>query len=458
LGRGDIRNIVLVISITGSFLTAFLGSSVNVALPLIGKDLSADTVMLTWINTSYLLATTIFLIPFGRLSDIYGRKKIYLYGILVFTISSLLCGLSNSYIFLILTRVLQGIGAGMLFATSTAILTSVFPVGERGKALGLSVTAVYIGLSAGPFLGGILTRCLGWRSIFFSSVFIGVITLLLILLRLKEEWIEAKGEKFNLPESILYSATLAGVIYGFARLPSITGLFLILLGIIGFLIFLVVESRREDPILDIKLFTNNRVFTLSNFSALISYSATSAIAYLLSLYLQYIKGLDPQNTGIILVFQPVMQAIFSPIAGRLSDKFQPGLVASLGMFFTTLGLFLLRFIDANTSILFIIICSVILGFGFGLFSSPNTNAIMSSVDKKFYGIASAMVSTMRMFGQTLSMGVVTIVFTVVIGNVHFQPGYYPLLIRSMKLIFTIFSILCFIGIFTCLGRGRLERD
>ncbi|HPC76903.1 MAG TPA: MFS transporter, partial [bacterium] len=236
MGRGDVRNIVLVISITGSFLTAFLGSSVNVALPLIGKDLSADTVMLTWINTSYLLATTIFLIPFGRLSDIYGRKKIYLYGILVFTISSLLCGLSNSYIFLILTRVLQGIGAGMLFATSTALLTSVFPVGERGKALGLSVTAVYIGLSAGPFLGGILTRCLGWRSIFFSSVFIGVITLLLILLRLKEEWIEAKGEKFNLPESILYSATLAGVIYGFTRLPSITGLFLILLGIIGFLI------------------------------------------------------------------------------------------------------------------------------------------------------------------------------------------------------------------------------
>lgn len=458
MGKEDIKNTVLFISIIGSFLTAFLGSSMNVALPLIGKDLSIDTVLLTWINTSYLLTATVTLIPFGRLSDIYGRKKIYLYGIFVFTVSSLLCSISRSYVYLISARILQGLGAGMIFATSTAILTSVFPIGERGRAIGLSVTAVYVGLSIGPFLGGVLTRNFGWRSIYFFSVLIGVFTATLIMLRLKEEWIEAKDESFKLLEAILYSMTLASVIYGFARLTSIAGLIFILLGFIGLSIFLTIESKRETRILDPKLFINNRVFTLSNLSALINYSATSATAYLLSFYLQHIKGLDPQSTGIVLIFQPLIQAIFSPLAGRLSDKFQPGILASLGMFFTTLGLFLLRFTDSNTPVSFIVMCTIILGFGFGLFSSPNTNAIMSSVDRKFYGIASAMVSTMRMFGQTLSMGIVTIIFARVIGRTQIQPAYYPLLIKSIKIAFTVFSILCFIGIFTSLSRGKLVRN
>lgn len=452
----DLKSIVLFISIVGSFLIAFLVSSINVALPLIGKDLSIGAILLTWINTAYLLTATVLLVPFGRLSDIYGRKRIYLYGVITFTVASMLCAISNSYWTIILARIIQGIGASMLFSTSTAILTSVFPVGERGKALGINTTAVYIGISIGPFLGGILTRNLGWRSIFFFSVILGIFVTALIVSRLKEEWAEAKGEDFDSFGSILYCTALIGIVYGFTKLPDIIGLSLFLLGVLILGMFFLRETRTRNPILDVSLFLNNRVFTFSSLSALINYSATSAIAFLLSLYLQQIKGLDPQNTGIILLFQPLVQALFSPVAGRLSDRIQPGVVASLGMLFTTIGLFLLRFIEVDTPISFIIASAIILGFGFGLFSSPNVNAIMSSVDRKFYGIASSMVGTMRMFGQTFSMGIVTIVFTMTMGELQ-QIGH-SLMVSSIKLIFTIFSILCFIGIFFSLSRGKLTRE
>jgi len=451
------ENTILFISIISSFLTAFLGSSVNIALPLIGKELSVDTVSLTWINTSYLLSTTIFLLPFGRVSDIYGRKRTFLYGIVVFTISSLLCSAVRSYSLLIMLRSLQGLGAGMIFATNTALLTSVFPVGERGRALGLSVTAVYIGLSTGPFLGGVLCKNFGWRSIFVYSAVLGIITIIFVLLKLKEEWVEAKGENFYVLDAILYGIALGSVMYGFTKLPDKTGLYMILFGISSFILFIYSSSLKEKPIIDMKLFLNNRVFSLSSISALISYSATSAVSFLLSLYLQRIRGLDPQFAGTVLLFQPLTQAIFSPLAGRLSDRFQPGVIASTGMLFTAAGLFLLRFIDDNISLSFIVFCSIILGFGFALFSSPNTNAIMSSVDRRLYGIASSMVSTMRMLGQTFSMGISTIVFNAFTGKPQIQTDHL-LLINSIKLILSIFTVLCTIGIFTSLGRGKIIRD
>lgn len=454
----EIKYTVLIISITSSFLTAFLGSAMNVALPQIGKELLIDAVLLTWINTSYLLSTTIFLVPFGRLSDIYGRRKIFSYGVFIFTIVSFLCGIVNNYNLLIISRILQGIGAGMLFATITALLSSVFPIGERGKALGISVTSTYLGLSLGPFLGGVLTKNFGWRSIFIFSTVIGIITTVLILAILKDEWVEAKEESFDLLGAIIYGITLASFMYGFTRLPSKIGIYFILVGVLGFTVFVYHSLKKKGPIIDVKIFLNNRTFSLSNISALINYSATSAVSLLLSLYLQQIKGLDPQSAGMTLIFQPLTQALLSPLAGRLSDRIQPGYVASIGMVFTALGLFLLRLIDTYTSIKFVVFCSIILGFGFGFFSSPNTNAIMSSVDKKFYGIASSMVSTMRMLGQTFSMGISTIVFALTIGRVQIQQENYSLLIASIKLILTIFTILCLFGVFASLSRGKIVRD
>jgi len=302
----------------------------------------------------------------------------------------------------------------MIFSTGIAILTSAFPIGERGQALGINIAATYLGLSLGPFLGGLLTQYFGWRSIFIINMLLGLIIIIFTIWKIKGEWVEAKGEKFDFIGSIIYSFMLIAITYGFSSLPTILGMTLVLMGILGILILIKWEEGVEYPILNINLFKNNIVFTFSNIAALINYSATFAVSFLLSLYLQYIKGFEPKNAGLILVSQPIVQAIFSPLAGKLSDRIEPRIIASIGMMITTIGLSFLIFLNEETLLEFIIASLIILGFGFALFSSPNTNAIMSSIEMKYYGVASAILATMRSIGQTFSMGIATLIFTIYI--------------------------------------------
>jgi len=247
------------------------------------------------------------------------------------------------------------------------------------------------------------------------------------------------------------------LMYGFSRLTSITGAILTTSGIIVLVFFVMYELKIESPLVDIKLFRNNTVFAFSNMAALINYSATFAISFLLSLYLQYIKGLSPQQAGFVLVTQPIIQAFFSPIAGRISDKIEPRTVASLGMALTCAGLILLTFLGDDSTLRFIILCLIILGLGFALFSSPNTNAIMGSVEKQFYGVASAMVSTMRNMGMMFSMGIVMIIFAIYIGQVKIVPECYPFFVKSVRVAFVVFAVICFGGIFASLARGKMNR-
>ncbi len=448
------KQIVLFIAILAGFITPFDGSAVNIALPALGAEFHMNAIALSWVATAYLLSSALFLVPFGKIADIYGRKKIFLYGIAIFSISSLTMTMVSSTEMLIGVRAVQGIGSAMIFGTGVAIVTSVFPPGERGKALGTYITAVYIGLSIGPLLGGAMTQYLGWRSIFFVNVPIGITTILLILLKLKGEWAECRGEKFDLTGSVIYGAAVVAVMYGFSILPEFKGVALIVMGILGVIIFALYEMRIPSPVLDITLLTKNRIFAFSNLSALINYSATFAVTFLLSLDLQYTKGFTPEYAGIILVAQPVIMAMVSPIAGRLSDRIEPRIVASAGMTFTALGLFLLIFLTETTPIWHLIITLVILGVGFGLFSSPNTNAIMSSVDKRFYGVASGMNGTMRLLGQMLSMGIAMMIFAIVIGPVEITPEYYPQFVLSLHYAFILFTAFCVVGVFTSLVRGK----
>jgi len=440
----------------GSFLTPFMGSAINIALRSIGDEFAVDAVTLSWINTSYLLAAAVFLIPFGRIADIYGRKKTFIYGILVYTASCIFSAVSLSAIFLILSRILQGIGGAMIFGTGVAILTSIFPEKERGKALGVNVASVYSGLSLGPFIGGFLTQHFGWRSIFLATVPLGLIIIVITLWKLSGEWAEAKGEKFDLPGSVIYGVALISLIYGLSLLPEISGIMLIFIAGSAFLAFISWESNAKNPILNLSLFRENAVFTFSNLAALINYSATFTVSFLLSLYLQYIKGFSAQNTGLILAYQPIVQAVFSPLAGRLSDKIEPRIIASAGMAVTVTGLSLFTLLEEQTVIEFIAVTLVLLGFGFGLFSSPNTNAVMSSVKRRFYGVASATLATMRLIGQTFSMGIATMIFTLYMGRVQITPEYYRLFVESVRAAFMVFSVLCFIGIFASLARGKMR--
>jgi EmrB/QacA subfamily drug resistance transporter len=451
------RRVVLIIAVMSSFLTPFTSSSVNIALPSISTQLSLNAVALSWVATAYLLAAAALLVPFGRTADIYGRKMIFRWGIIIDAIASVLCAVSNSGVWLIVFRALQGVGGAMIFGTGIAILTSVFPAKERGRALGISTAAVYTGLSAGPLVGGFLTGHFGWRSIFLLNAFLGLMIIVVVVWKLKGEWAEAKGESFDYVGSIIYSLALVVVFYAFSVLPALWGIWLIIIGVIGLAAFVRWEMRQKHPVLNMSFFRNNTVFAFSNLAALINYSATFAVAFLLSLYLQYVKGFPPEHAGLILIAQPVIMVICSPIAGSLSDRIEPRIVASIGMTLTTAGLVMLTFLGSATSLQFILISLVTLGLGFGFFSSPNTNAVMSSVERKFYGVASGTLGTMRLTGQAFSMGMALILFALYIGRIQITPEYYPLFLKSMKIAFSISASLCFAGIFASIARGRTQR-
>jgi EmrB/QacA subfamily drug resistance transporter len=445
---------VLLVATFAAFLTPFLGSAVNLALPAIGKDLNASAIGLGWVISSFILSSAIFLLPFGRLADIIGRKKVFSLGILLFTVSTFLIIFSGSITSLIILRIFQGIASAMIFGTSLAIITSVFQPGERGKAMGINITAVYLGLSVGPVIGGLLTQYFGWRSIFAFLVPFGIISIILIKRRIKTEWAESAGEKFDFTGSAIYGIALASFMYGFSRLPGSVGWICIATGVLMAAIFFLVEERTGNPVFDIKLLLNNRVFAFSGLAALINYSATSAIGFFMSLYLQYLKGFDARTAGLIMISQPVAMTLLSPVAGKLSDKRNPGVIASVGMGITAAGLVLLCFITENTPDYFIVMLLILMGTGFGLFSSPNSNAIMSSVEKRHLGVASGVVGTMRMIGQMMSMGIAMMLISVYLGKNAITRETYPFLIAAMRTGFLIFSALSFLGIFASLARNK----
>ena len=347
---GNSKGIILLIAWMSSFLTPFTSSSVNIALPSIGKRFSLDAVTLSWVATAYLLAAAVFLVPFGRFADIFGRKLIFRTGIIIDAIGSILCATAGSGTWLIVFRALQGLGGAMIFGTGVAIVTSVFPPKERGRALGINVAATYTGLSVGPLAGGLFTQYLGWQGIFFFNAFLGLIITAFAFWKLKGEWADARGEKFDLPGALIYSVSLVAIIYAFSVFPALWGLWLVLVGVGAAVILVRWEMKQKHPVLKIELFRNNIVFAFSNLAALINYSATFAVSFLLSLYLQYIKGFTPEKAGLILIAQPVMMAVFSPIAGILSDRVEPLIVASIGMTLTTAGLVMLIFVNNSASI------------------------------------------------------------------------------------------------------------
>ncbi|MGQ9759806.1 MAG: MFS transporter [Candidatus Methanomethylicaceae archaeon] len=449
--------IALLTTTSASFLTPFISSATNIALPKIGLEFSLDTVTLGWIQTSFLLSTAIFLVPFGRIADLIGRKKVFMLGLVVYTLASSSASIAPSVWILILFRIFQGAGGAMLAASSVAILSSIFPSHDRGKVLGINVASVYTAIALGPFLGGILTEYFGWRSIFFVNVPIGLLALLLTL-QIKQEWKASIKERFDLSGSILYSLSLTAIMWGTLSISSDTvwthalptyalfgGLFLLI-------VFVVWEGRIRNPVLEVRLFTQNLTFSFSNVSALINYSATYALSFLLSIYLQIAKGLPPQLAGSVLVAQPIIQALLSPAAGWLSDRFAPWKVASVGIALNSIGLFMFSAVNVDTDIFSIIMLLIFMGIGFALFSSPNTNAIMSSVRRDLFGLASAILATMRTIGQTLSITIATALLSLFVESGILDPSNLNDFIEGMQLAFLIFAIMCAIGVFTSMAR------
>ena len=448
------KTILLVVTSLASFLVPYTVSSLSVALPAISDSFSLDAVTVGWVTSAYLLTAAIFIVPFGKLADLYGRKRFFILGNILFAAGSLLAAISWSGSVIITARVIQALGGAMVFSTSIAIVTEVFPPGERGRAIGIITATVYAGLSLGPFIGGVLTQNIGWPSIFLVNIPLALIVIALTLRYIPEEWADTSDRQFDLPGAVLYGLMLFGGIYGLTLLPSPEGICWMLLGIAGALVFVRRERRAPVPIIDLSLFVKRPVFLFSNIAALINYAVVFAVGFLLSLYLQYNRGIDPQTTGLILVAQPVVQMVISPISGHHSDRIDPRILATAGMACTTVGLGILMLLSPTTPLWIIIAGLLVLGFGYGLFSSPNTNAIMSSVEVRHLGIASGMVSTMRAIGQMTSLAIVMLVFSAIIGTVQISPDVYPQLQQSVNVAFSVFFVISLAGIWVSYARGK----
>jgi EmrB/QacA subfamily drug resistance transporter len=451
------EKVTLLVVMSTSFLVPFIGSAVNLALPSLGSEFHSSALLLSWVVTSYLLASAAFLLPFGRLADILGRRKLFVSGLICFALFSFLCGLAKSMEILIVFRLLQGIGAAMIFSTSMAILTSVYPPNRRGKALGLSVAGTYVGLSLGPVLGGWMNHNLGWRSIFYFIALLAFAVSACAAVRLKGEWRGAEGERFDITGSLLYVVGLVGFLYGMSSIStSSLSKYIAMLGLVMIVCFVRYELRQVHPLIEMRLFFQNITFAFSNLATMINYSATFALGFLMSLYLQVIMGYSSQSAGMILLSQPLIMALFSPMAGTLSDRIQPRLVATAGMVISTIGIFLFIFLSSNTSAWLIIANLAFIGLGFALFSSPNTNAVMGSVQPRLYGIASSTLGTMRLVGQALSMALVTMLMAIFIGDAQLSAVDTKLLMTSIHTAFIVFTLLCCLGIAASFVRGNSQ--
>lgn len=341
----------------------------------------------------------------------------------------------------------------MIFSTNIAILVGAFDGGMRGRVLGYSTAATYVGLSAGPVLGGLLNHNFGWRSVFIAAAAVSAVAFYGALKKLPQEKQKEDRPSMDIKGNLLYVLSIVSVMYGFSTVNSSSyGPYILAGGGVLLFLFVRVELNTQNPVIDMRLFRSNLSYTFSNLAALLNYGATFAISYLISIYLQVIMGYDSRTAGLILIVSPVIMAVLSPVMGRLSDKYSPYLMSSAGMGLCAAALALFAFLPERSSLFRIMGTLALSGIGFALFTSPNTNAVMASVDKSDYGIASSVLATMRSIGHTTSMAIVTLVVELKLAGGSLAGAEPQEVMSTLHMCFYIFTGLCIAGIFIALRR------
>lgn len=446
----------------GTFMSTLDSSIVNVSIPTLSQEFAADVTTVGWVVMSYLLTVTGLLLSLGRLADMIGRKRIYNIGFIIFTLGSLLCALSASIGHLIAFRVVQAIGAAMLAANGAAILATAFPRSERGKAMGLNGTIVASGLTVGPPLGGFLIHALGWRSIFTINLPIGVIGTLMGYYLLRDDRPAPHDERFDLPGALALLVALAsfllalsrGEAWGWSSPPTLT---LLAVAALSALLFVRIETRVPHPTVDLTLF-HNRLFAAGSFSALISYMAISAVIFVMPFYLFRLRHYSTAQMGVMLTVIPLTMMVASPFSGWLSDRIGSRVLSSLGIGVIALALLLLSRLSQTAAPLDIAGRLFLVGLGNGLFTSPNSSAIMGAVPPWRLGIASGMISTVRTMGMVTGVAIAGAVITVrhaglLAAGVR-EPDAFA---GALSAAFLIGAGIAAIGIIPSLVRGREER-
>lgn len=458
-----VQRTTLFLAMFASFAFPFSASSLTIAIPNIGAEFAAPATSITWVVSALMLTYIALSVPFGRFADLWGKRKVFNIGIVIFTFGSLLCALAPTFWVLIGFRVIQGIGGAMFVSTNMAILMDVYPKEKRGSVLGLSVMCTYFGLSIGPLIGGLLTDFFSWRAIFFMTAAVGLVVAVVALAsmsRLSKHAGAQPGEaRINPVSTVMYMVAMLVFMYGFAVFGQHIYSYIFLgVGAVLLIIFAWHELKASNPVIEMRVFKGNLNFIFSNLSALLNYAATGALTLIMTIYLESVRGYSESIAGLILIAQPVVMTIASPIMGRLSDKRSPFIISSIGMGLCAAALALFLTLNVGSSLLLVVLNLMIVGLGFGVFSSPNTNAVMSSVSPKDFGVANSMLSTMRLVGQFSSIAVINIVLYYSIGQVAIQHASQAGLMTAFHTTFIVFALVCVAGVLLSLGRKQQPKS
>lgn len=438
----------------GTFMSALDASVVNTVLPVINRSFGSNIATIEWVVTIYLLVVSGLLLGFGRLGDLQGHKRLYVSGLAGFVFTSALCGLAPSATALIALRVLQALGAAVLFANSPAILTKNFPSAQRGQALGLQATMTYLGLMVGPSLGGWLTSRFSWRAVFYINVPVGLLALWVSLNFMPRDPPSANAGRFDLAGAITWMSGLVALLlglnqghaWGWTSLATLA-----LLAAAGLFVgaFLIIERRVRNPMLDLDLF-QRRGFSAATASAVLSYICVYTIVFLLPFYLIQGRGLSPARTGVLLTAQSLVRAVVAPLSGTLSDRIGSRLPGMLGMAILAFGLFLLSRLGAQSGLREIAVGLAVAGLGAGIFVSPNNSALMGSAPQHRQGIAAGVMATARNLGMMLGVGLAGATFTTVLGHGH-SIGSATALFDAVKAGFLIATCAAALGVLISIG-------
>jgi len=440
------KRIVLIACCIAGFVSPLITTMINPAIPAISDEFGISAHNQGWLIMSYFLSSVAFLVPMSRLSDLYGKRKILIVGIVVVLISALMSAIADSFATLLFWRVIMGMGTACISSTSISMIVEIYPKAHRGLPLAINTMCIYIGASVGPGLGGMLTEIFEWRSIFFSLIPFSVAGLIATLY-FKTDFKTSEGEPFDMRGALLYALGIIVLMYGIITLPdALSGLF-IAGGIVLLIAFFNFESKAEHPVLMVKLFSG-KVFRRSNIAAFLNYGSSFAVLYTVNLYLQYIVGLGPATAGMIILLQPVIQAAITPFSGRMSDKIDPRILTTSGMMLMCASTVMMMFLSSEVNMIKIYLILMFTGAGYALFSAPNTNLIMGNVCPKNYSESSGVISVMRQVGMMSSIAIVMCMISLNMGTTAaVEPETFDAFINSIRYSFAVCFVLAVIGCF-----------
>lgn len=444
---------LLVATSAGIFLAPFASTMLNLALVSIGQEFLVGSHSLGMVNTIFLLASVMSMVPMTRVADIYGLKKVFISGVLIMLVSLFFAALAPSFSLFLLARALMGVGTACLAVTSITMIVNAFPSNKRGWAIGINTTAVYMGTALGPTIGGVVTDIFGWRFLFYALVPLSIISLIMIS-HFKDEITLGKDIKMDYKGSVIYMVMILTLMYGMINLPEIWAFASMGVGGALLFVFLSYVKRAEHPVMKVNVY-KNKVFRRSIIAAFMNYASSYSVSFFFALYLQTIGALSASQAGMIMLLQPLIQVLLTAKAGSLSDSLDKRLLPTLGMSITTLSVFLILFMGTEVNLWYVAMILLLLGLGYGLFSAPNTAAIMSSVSAKDRSLASGSVSLMRQTGMMTSMGIAMCCISVILGSTdNINPSTYGDFINVMKTAFSVCLVMCIIGTFVSWFRGK----